>query len=188
MNYIKDVALYNEDDTVNVIVEICPDTSAKMELVEPGFSRLTCVREVEGKYPFYYGSFPRTYAGDKDPLDMILFTDKNHQPLDLVKVDVIGAVRTIDAGEQDDKIICVETDCKLKNVKKQMKQAMKFLKSYKGKDADMIIDKKLASMSEAEGLIKEANDNYKVKNTVIVNSSNSVIRQTPVKRRTRVIR
>ena len=65
---------------------------------------------------------------------------------------------------------------------------MKFLKSYKGKDADMIIDKKLASMSEAEGLIKEANNNYKVKNTVIVNSSNSVIRQTPVKRRTRVIR
>jgi inorganic pyrophosphatase len=69
-------------------------------------------------YPFYYGSFPRTLAGDKDPLDMILFTDKQHQPLDLVKVDIIGAVKTIDAGEQDDKIICVESDCGLSNVKK----------------------------------------------------------------------
>lgn len=50
-------------------------------------------------YPFLYGSFPQTLAGDKDPLDMILFTDKTHQLLDIVKVDVIGAVKTIDEGE-----------------------------------------------------------------------------------------
>jgi inorganic pyrophosphatase len=80
MNYIKDVALYNrDDDTVNVIVEICPGTSDKCELVEPSCDSLTCVRQVVGKYPFYYGSFPQTYAGDKDPLDMILFTNKEHK-------------------------------------------------------------------------------------------------------------
>jgi inorganic pyrophosphatase len=118
MNYIKDVALYNEDGTVNGVIEICPNTSRKMELNIPGCNRLVCVREVEGLYPFYYGSFPRTHAGDNDPLDMILFTDKVHQSLDLVKVDIIGAVKTIDAGEQDDKIICVESDCDLLNVKK----------------------------------------------------------------------
>lgn len=162
MNYIKDVALYNDDgETLNVIVEICPGTSDKSELTEPDFSRLKVVRQVEGEYPFYYGSFPQTYAGDKDPLDMILFTDKAHQPLDLVKVDVIGAVKTVDAGEQDDKIICVETNCGLKNVKKQFKKAMKFLKSYKGKDADMVIDKNPVSMEEAELLIKEANVAYR---------------------------
>lgn len=160
MNYIKDIPLYNDDGTVNAVIEICPGTSDKNELVEPDFSKLTCVRQVEGIYPFYYGSFPQTYAGDKDPLDMILFTDIKHHLLDLVKVDVIGAVRTIDAGEQDDKIICVESSCGLKNVKKQMKAAMKFLKSYKGKNADMKIEKKLASMEYADSLVKEANELY----------------------------
>lgn len=160
MNYIKNVPLYNEDDTINVVVEICPGTSDKNELVEPDFNKLVCVRQVEGKYPFYYGSFPQTLAGDNDPLDMILFTDIKHHLLDLVKVDVIGAVRTVDAGEQDDKIICVETSCGLKNLKKEMKAAMKFLKSYKGKNADMKIEKKLASMEYAETLVKEAHDLY----------------------------
>lgn len=168
MNYIKDVALYNDDETLNVIVEICPGTSDKSELIEPSFSKLKVVRQVEGVYPFYYGSFPQTYAGDKDPLDMIMFTDKTHYPLDLVKVDVIGAIKTVDAGEQDDKIICVEANCGLKNVKKQMKQAMKFLKSYKGKDADMTIEKKLAAMEEAEALVKEAHDTYKTNKATVI--------------------
>ena len=65
MDYINDVVLYNEnEDNVTVVVEICPGTSDKNELIDPGFSRLKCVRQVEGKYPFYYGSFPQTYAGD----------------------------------------------------------------------------------------------------------------------------
>ena len=161
MNYVKDVSLYNEDGTVNVIIEICPGTSDKSELVEPEFNRLECVRQVEGIYPFYYGSFPQTYAGDKDPLDVILFTDKDHHQLDLVKVDVIGAVKTIDAGEQDDKLICVEADCGLTNLHRHMKKAMKFLKSYKGKNADMIIEKKLVSEYDAETLLEIAHRSYK---------------------------
>jgi inorganic pyrophosphatase len=182
MNYIKDVALYNHDGSVNVVVEICPNTDNKTELMEPNFNKLVCVRKVEGLYPFYYGSFPRTHAGDNDPLDMILFTDKLHSELDLVKVDVIGAIKTIDAGEQDDKIICVECDCGLLNVKKQLKQALKFLKRYKGKKADMTIAKKLASMAEAEEIIKEANTAYKTKNTVVVNGPRVVRKTNPATR------
>ena len=165
MNYIREVALFNNDETFNVIVEICPGTSDKAELIMPSCNRLTVVRQVEGKYPFYYGSFPRTHAGDNDPLDMILFTDKQHSPLEIVKVEVIGAVKTVDAGEQDDKIICVEADCGLKNVSKQFKKAMKFLKTYKGKDADMVIEKKLVDMEGAEQLVKQAHESYKKRNT-----------------------
>lgn len=162
MNYINDVPLYNEgEDTVNLVIEICPGTSNKTELVTPRNERLICVRQVEGIYPFYYGSFPKTYAGDKDPLDFILFTDIKHQKLDIVKAEVIGAIKTIDAGEQDDKIICVEANCGLTNLTKYMKEAMKFLKTYKGKNADMIIDKKLASMEDAEQLVAAAHENWK---------------------------
>lgn len=163
MNHINDIALYNKsatEDSVNVVIEICPGTSDKRELREPGFDKLVTVRQVIGEYPFYYGSFPQTLAGDKDPLDFILFTNKNHNELDLVKVDVIGAVKTIDAGEQDDKIICVECDCDLLNVKKEFKKALKFLRTYKGKDADMTINKKLASMAEADKLVAEAHEEW----------------------------
>ena len=165
MNYINDIPLYNmnesELDSVNVIIEICPGTNQKFELLDPYFNKLQVVRTVKSIYPFYYGSFPQTYAGDKDPLDFILFTDIEHKQLDVVKVDVIGAVKTIDAGEQDDKIICVECDSSLINVKKQLKEALKFLKSYKGKNSDMTINKKLASMSEADTLVKEAHEAWK---------------------------
>ena len=176
MNYINDIPLYNtEEGTANVVVEICPQTSDKNELVEPGFNKLNCVRQVVGKYPFYYGSFPQTYAGDKDPLDFILFTDKKHELLDLVKVDVIGAIKTIDCGEVDDKIICVEASCKLKRVKKQLRKALKFLKNYKGKNADMTISKKLASMAEADILVSQAHEAWRehVKPIRVLPSNNS---------------
>lgn len=182
MNYINDIPLYNSDeDNVNVVIEICPETNDKNELCEPRFEKLVCVRQVVGKYPFYYGSFPQTYAGDKDPLDFILFTDKKHNTLDLVKVDIVGAIRTIDEGEQDDKIICVECDSKLMNVKRQLKTALKFLKKYKGKHADMKIDKKLASMSEAEELVKAAHDAWKtIIKPIVVKATNNTTKATRV--------
>ena len=96
MNFIDDIELKNSDDTYNIIIEICPNTNNKDELVSPTFDRLYTVRKVIGLYPFYYGSFPQTLAGDRDPLDFILFTDKEHKQLDVVKVDVIGAIHTVD--------------------------------------------------------------------------------------------
>ena len=194
MNYIKEVPLYNKDDTINVVIEIVEGSNDKNELIAPYFNKLKCDRFTPINYPFYYGSFPQTFAGDRDPLDMILFTNKNHKLLDLVKVDVIGAVKTIDAGDQDDKIICVEADCSLKNLKRHMKKAMKFLKNYKGKNADMQIDKKLASMSEAFQLIEEAHLNWrnkdKITSKIISDTNNRVSTNTTnlSNKRVRVIR
>ena len=56
-----------------------------------------------------------------------------------------------------------------------MKQAMKFLKSYKGKNADMIIEKKLVSEYDATELLKAAHDAYKekVKNNTVVSVSSA---------------
>nr|DAG40950.1 MAG TPA: Inorganic pyrophosphatase [Caudoviricetes sp.] len=113
---------------------------------------------------------------------MILFTDLPHKDLDLVRVDVIGAVRTVDNGEQDDKIICVETDCNLKSVRKQMKKTMKFLKTYKGKDADMKIDKKLASMEEADKLVEAAHQEYEE-----LKLKQLAVSKTGIQRRSKVI-
>ena len=45
MNYINVVPLYNkEEGTENVVIEICPGTNDKNELVNNSFDRLKCVR------------------------------------------------------------------------------------------------------------------------------------------------
>lgn len=54
-----------------------------------------------------------------------------------------------------------------------MKKAFKFLKEYKGKNANMKIDKKLASMGEAFQLIEEAHLAWR-------NSSQSRITSNPI--------
>ena len=69
-----------------------------------------------------------------------------------------------------------------------MKKALKFLKKYKGKNADMKIDKKLASMHDAELLVEEAHLAWKEHTKPIrVNTTTTSTRNKPTSR-VRVIR
>ena len=103
MNYISDTQL-KINNCYNVIIEIPKGTNKKYELEDKVFDKVLCVRRVKGKYPFYYGCFPQTYAGDKDPLDMVLLSNKNRDILSIVEVEPIGVIKTLDNNEIDDKI------------------------------------------------------------------------------------
>lgn len=148
MNYIKDIALKSGNNW-NMIIEIPKGTNSKYELVDGTFDRIEEVRKVVGKYPFYYGCFPQTYAGDKDPLDAVLLSSKKFSSLDVVAVQPIAVIKTVDNGEQDDKIICMLLDENHKKLNKQLKVALKFLNSYKGKHSNTIIDPIVYSADEA---------------------------------------
>ena len=63
-----------------------------------------------------------------------------------------------------------------------MKKAMKFLKTYKGKDADMKIEKKLASMEEADKLVENAHQEYEE-----LKLKQLAVSKTGTQRRARVI-
>lgn len=165
MNYIRDLQLKLEDGYTGII-EIPIGTNSKYELDEKSFDKLIKVREVKGKYPFYYGCFPRTLAGDNDPLDMILLSRKNRACLDIVAVYPIGVIKTIDNGEVDDKIIVIAKDEIIKNLDKLEKTALKFLSRYKGKNANTQIDYNIYDCEEAEKLIEEARINYDNKHSV----------------------
>ena len=156
MNYIKDIKLINEDKSYNMIVEIPKGTNKKFELNEETFDKVECVRKVHGKYPFDYGCFPQTLAGDKDPLDAILISNKKHKSLDVVKVQPIAVIKTIDNEEIDDKVIVVPTDETFENLDKKYKTIFKYLKSYKGKKANTTIDGKLYDAVEAVKIINKA--------------------------------
>lgn len=159
MNYIKDINLI-EDGFYNIIIEIPKGTNSKYELVEPENSEVKEVRKVIGKYPFYYGCFPQTYAGDKDPLDVILFTDRKYNSLDIVKTQIIGVIKTIDNGEVDDKILVIPYDEVIEHLDKLEKKALKFLSKYKGKNSNTQIDYTIYDCEEAIDLIEKTNKNY----------------------------
>ena len=160
MNFIKDVKLC-EDNKYNIIVEIRKGSKDKYELVEPTFDSLAAVRKIKIKYPFYYGCFPQTHAPDNDPLDMILLTNKKREILNVVEVMPIGIVKTIDAGEQDDKVLVIDTHEILPNILKMRKKALKFLKSYKGRKSQMILDTKVYGVIEAIEAIDKCHKAYK---------------------------
>ena len=159
MNYIKDINLF-ENGFYNMIIEIPKGTNSKYELVEPNNNEVKEVRKVIGKYPFYYGCFPQTYAGDRDPLDAILLTKKKHAILDVVKVQPIAVIKTIDHKEVDDKIICVDAYEEISKLEKLEKKVMKFLSTYKGKNSDTIIDKNIYLLEDTLNIINSANKNY----------------------------
>ena len=161
MNYIKDIKLFNNDDakSLNMIVEIKKGSRDKNELVAPAFDKVECIRKTLLKYPFYYGCFPCTLAGDGDPTDAILITNNKHDVLDVVKVQPLAVIKTIDNGEIDDKIICVEGEHK--NLDKVLKIILKFLHVYKGKKANMIIDNTIYDSTEALNIINNDAKNFK---------------------------
>jgi inorganic pyrophosphatase len=108
----NDVAPRNQDGTVNAIIEIPAGTNAKWE-VDPKTGVLAWEMQ-NGKprvveylgYPGNYGTLAQTVSGDKDPLDILVIG----APLlrgSVVPAKVIGALRLLDKGEQDDKLIAV---------------------------------------------------------------------------------
>ena len=98
-------------NVVNAIIEIPSQSKAKYELdKETGMLRLDRVLYSSVYYPANYGFIPRTLGDDHDPLDILVLSQINIQPLCIVRAKIIGVMRMIDSGEGDDKIIAVAAD------------------------------------------------------------------------------
>ena len=93
---------------VNGIIEIPKNTRAKYELDKvSGMLKLDRVLYSSVYYPANYGFIPQTYCDDNDPLDIVILSQIELVPLCIVPAKVIGAMRMLDRGEADDKIIAV---------------------------------------------------------------------------------
>ena len=97
----------NAPQEVQAIVEISRGSKAKYEVdKETGLLRLDRVLYTAFYYPINYGFIPQTFAGDGDPLDILVLSQIDIAPLSIVTCKVIGVMRMIDKGA-DDKIITV---------------------------------------------------------------------------------
>ena len=114
-NLIFDIYPFNEDETINVVVEIPAGTLEKWEVTKDG-SQIkqqidnNKIRTIDYlAYPFNYGFIPQTIlpveeGGDGDQLDVIIIgpTVKRGSVL---KVKPIGTIVALDNNEIDSKII-----------------------------------------------------------------------------------
>ncbi len=95
---------------VNAIIEISRGSKAKYEVdKDSGLLRLDRVLHSAFYYPINYGFIPQSYAGDGDPLDILVLSQIDIEPLSIVSAKVIGVMRMQDKGI-DDKIIAVCAD------------------------------------------------------------------------------
>ena len=89
-------------------IEIPKGSKNKYELdKETGALRLDRILFTSTHYPQNYGFIPHTYAGDNDPLDVLVLCSEPISSLALVEAYPIGVVKMVDNFEFDEKIIAI---------------------------------------------------------------------------------
>lgn len=90
------------------VIEISKGGKNKYELDKAtGMLMLDRVLYTSTHYPANYGFIPRTYADDKDPLDVLVLCQEAILPLTLVNCKPIGMITMMDGDANDEKIIAV---------------------------------------------------------------------------------
>src|SRR5579875_2586648 len=107
-----DIAIGNQaPEIVTSIIEIPKGSRAKYELdKDSGLLKLDRVLYSSVYYPANYGFIAQSLGEDHDPLDILVLSQIDMQPLCVVRAKVIGVMQMIDNGEADDKIIAVAAD------------------------------------------------------------------------------
>lgn len=166
-----DSSRVNEDSFI-VCIEISKGSKKKYELdKDTGLIILDRILYTSTHYPANYGFIPKTYAGDDDPLDVLVLCQETLEPLSLVKCRPLGVVRMIDSGAIDEKIIAVvENDPFMSNYKtiddlpNHMLEEMKhFFRVYKQLEGKNTYIEKVESLDSAKQIIKDCITSYKNK-------------------------
>ena len=176
---VRDYAPIDAMGNINVVVEIPTGTNAKWETDKTTGNLIWEFKKGKPRvvsylaYPGNYGMIPRTVlskelGGDGDPLD-VLVLGPAYPRGSVVKARVIGILKMLDGGEQDDKIIAVVPDTDLGQASsiKELKQKFKgvaeivemWFSNYKGPGE--MESKGFADAAEANKVLKAAIAAYK---------------------------
>ncbi len=157
---------------VNGIIEIPKNTRAKYELdKESGLLILDRVLYSSMYYPANYGFIPQTYCDDKDPLDILVFSQIAVVPMCIVPAKVIGVMRMSDGGEADDKIIAVaEHDMSVNHVNDiselpghLLREMRAFFEDYKKLENKTVVVEEFQDRELALGIVRKSIEDYKQK-------------------------
>lgn len=162
---------------VRAIIEIPMGSKQKYEIdKESGLLMLDRVMSSPMFYPANYGFIPQTYCDDKDPLDIFVLGQGPVVPMAIMNARVVGAMKMIDGGEGDDKIIAVHADDpqykhieNLDQVNQHLiKEIDQFFRTYKLLEKKVVEVKEWVGREQAYQIIKESIALYnKEKSTLI---------------------
>lgn len=153
-------------------IEIPKGCKNKYELdKETGALRLDRILFTSTHYPQNYGFIPHTYAGDCDPLDVLVLCSEPIASLALVECYPIGVVKMIDNGEFDEKIIAICVHDPFYNeyrdirdlpqhVSDEIKHFFSVYKTLENKDT---IVEEIDGKEEAKKIIKKSIEQYEKK-------------------------
>lgn len=101
----------NPPTEINCLVEIPRGCTNKYEYDrQHGVFHLDRVLYESVFYPCEYGLIPQTWGDDNDPLDIMVLSTFPTFPGCLISARPIGALKILDSGRKDDKIIAVPQD------------------------------------------------------------------------------
>ncbi len=151
------------------VVEITKGSKKKYELdKETGFLILDRILYTSTHYPANYGFIPRTLADDGDPLDVLVLTTEDIDPLVLVRCYPIGVITMMDGGKKDEKIIAIPFDDPTYNTYKDIAdlpnhifdEMRHFFSTYKQLEGKTTAVDEVQGRSEAVKIIEDCIDNY----------------------------
>ena len=151
-DYFHGLEAINSDLLVNVVIEIPAGSNEKWEVSKETGHLEWEIRQDTFRivpylpYPANYGMIPRTFlpldeGGDDDPLDVFLLGPARNRG-EVMKGRLVGVIKTLDGGEQDDKLIAIDQESwfyavhSLEDLKTQFPGALNilitWLENYKG--------------------------------------------------------
>ena len=159
-------------DNFVAVIEIPKGCSNKYELdKETGMLKLDRILYTATHSPANYGFIPRTYADDKDPLDVLVIGQESMYPLTLVECYPIGVVKMIDSDEADEKIIAIAKNDPYFNCYRDINalpnhisnEIMHFFGVYKQLEGKKTTVDTVYGREEAERIIEQSIKNYSEK-------------------------
>lgn len=159
-----------QPDVVQAIIEIPQGSKAKYELDKAsGMLRLDRVLFSSLNYPHNYGFIPQTLGEDNDPLDIIVISQIDVDPMCIVDAKVIGVLRMIDNGEGDDKIIAVaQNDMSVNHINEVSElpphltvELQNFFEDYKKLENKIVVVEDFQNAEIAKKIVTKSIDDYK---------------------------
>jgi inorganic pyrophosphatase len=179
LNYLENFEPFYDSKLVNMVIEIPAGTNQKWE-VNKQTGRLEWEQVGDSlrtinylPYPANYGMIPGTYlpkelGGDDDPLDIFLLGPSLERGT-VHPAKVIGVIKMLDRGEQDDKLVAVDPQSWFGYINsiEELNESfpgvttilVTWLESYKGKD--IVKFQRLGTVEEAQTVLNQAVENYK---------------------------
>jgi len=151
------------------VIEIPEGSKKKYELDKrTGLLRLDRILYTSTHYPANYGFIPRTYADDRDPLDVLVLCSEVLDPLVMVKCYPIGCIRMMDGEDYDDKIIAIPVEDPTWNFYQDLMQLpphvtseiANFFEVYKSLEHKTTATNDVLGREGAMEIIAESMDNY----------------------------